>query len=665
MTMEAIAEETTDEALQAEHTPAGVAISVEMIAVLVLIAVAAALRLASLDQVSISATETRQALATWRDITPNAPGAAIIADTPILYWAQRIGFAVLGPTELAARVLTALAGVFLCISPLLFRGLIGRGRAFSIAVLLTLSPTVIAASRFGSGAIWAMCFAVVGLWALSRYWQTREAGYANGALVALLAVPLLGGPSGVALIIILAFAGGIGLVLSTVEAPDEADVPGDDYLASVRAEFAGFPWGSGLGLAVLVSLAVSTGFLIHPDGLSMIGESLGEFLRGFAGPVNDSDPIFFPLITALFYDTWLWGFAVVGVLLLFRQARLDFVERFLIGWITAAVAMSFVWQGAGAADALWLIIPLAALAAYAISDALTDNDTVTLWIDGFFDDEDAARRSVRLGKYVLALIAFGLMFMIAIHFQTIGRGFLIVPNGSLGGFIERAGESFFADNINSVIWLVISLLFMIVGYFLAASVWGNGPSGRGIFLGIVLFALMSGVGSGWRVSVAQAGNPVEVWHTVGTHPDADTLRSTLQAFTFRETRGQPGIPIAVLAEEDGIVAWEVRDFSGAYFINDVSEAQREQFALLPLGAGGTEVEPLAEGDTLDLGGSYVGQRFVMSEVWFIQYLDGFDVMAWWAQLQTRLQPIAVAEQTMILWVRQDIYDSAPVDFAAG
>lgn len=655
--MEAIADETAKaEVVPMQESPAGVAISVEMIAVVVLILLAAVLRLASLDSVSISAAETRQALATWREVSPNAPGTPIVSDTPSLFWAQRIGFSILGPTELAARMFTALAGVFLCVSPLLFRGLIGRVRAFSIALLLTFSPTVIAASRFSSGTVWAMCFAVIGLWALSRYWQTRQPGYGVGAVTGFVAMALLGGPSGVALALILAFGGFIGLALNTVEAPAEADVPGDDYLADVRQQFVNFPWGPGLGMALLVSAAVSTGFLIYPDGLGMVGEGLGGFVRGFAEPFNASDPIFYPLVTALFYDTWLWAFAVVAVVMLFRQARLDFVERFLIGWITAAVVVSFIWQGGVAADALWLVVPLAALAGYAISDALTDDDTVTLWIDGLFDDEDAARRSVRVGKYVLALVAFGLMIMMAIHFQTIGRGFFAVPGGSLGGFVERSGENAFANTINSVIWLVISLLFMVVGYFLAASVWGNGPSARGIFLGIVLFAVMSGVGSGWRVSVAQAGNPVEVWHTVGTHPDADTLRTTLQEFAFRETRGQPGIPIAVLAEEDGIIAWEIRDFSGAYFISDVSEAQREQFALLPLPEDGSEP---------DLGGSYVGQRFAITQVWFTQYLQGFDVMAWWAQLQTRPSAGSLTDLMVVLWVRQDVYESAPVDFAAG
>lgn len=657
--MQAIAEDSAENLTEtSDGAPGGVlVISMESVAIILLVLVALGLRVASLGAVPITQAEVQQAVGVWREVSPNAPGPEVISDSPMLFWAQRIGFVFLGSSELAARLLTALAGVFLALSPLLFRDVLGRVRAFSMALLLALSPTLVAASRFSNGTLWAMCFAMIGLWALSRYVQRGEASYGAAAVAMLMAVPLLGGPGGVALAVILVLGGVIALVLNTVEAPDEADVPGDDYLTTVRQSLKGFPAAAGLGIGALLSAAIATGFLIYPDGLSMVGESLGGFLSGFVEPGHPSDPIFFPLVTALFYDTFLWVFAAVAVVLLYRQSQLDYGERFLIGWLAAAMAMSFVWQGGGAAEALWIVVPLAALAAYAISDALADDDTITLWIDGFFENEAAARNTMRVGKWVLAAVSFGLMIMISLHFQEIGRGIHVIPDGTIGGFLERIGEAAFSQVLTSVIWLVISILFMVVGYFLAASIWGNGPAARGVLLGIVAFALMSGVGSGWRVSVAQVGNPVEVWHTVGTDPDAETLRITLQEFAFRETRGQPGIPIAIQADPNGIVAWEVRDFSGAYFVDDLSETRREQFILIPA-RGVEDSDP-------DLGGSYVGQNFVISQVWSTQFLQGLDFMPWWAQLQTRFRAEAVPGEAMVLWVRQDIYNSAPVNIPGG
>ena len=59
----------------------------------------------------------------------------------------------------------------------------------------------------------------------------------------------------------------------------------------------------------------------------------------------------------------------------------------------------------------------------------------------------------------------------------------------------------------------------------------------------------------------------------------------------------------------------------------------------------------------DLGGDYVGQEFVISHRWNLSALQGLDVLTWWAQRRTRSQH--APSDTMVLWLRQDIYNGVP------
>ena len=295
--------------------PVRLAVSGEFIAVLILISLSLMLRLVALGSVPIGDGEASQALSAWRSVSPQAPGEAIISDSPVLFWTQRVSFSLLGSNATLARFGTALAGIALSISPLLFRGLLGRARAYLFAILLTVSPVMLTASRFSSGAVWAMLFAVLGLWALWRYWdeENNHSLYGTLAIVASGALLFLAEPGGPVLALILSGAGLIVLFIMPLFAPDEQDIPGDDWLAIVRERFSDWPWASGLFVSALTIVAVNTGFMLLPDGLRMLGALLEEFLRGF---VHSQDtPAFFPFIVSLFYEPWLWGLASAVLLI--------------------------------------------------------------------------------------------------------------------------------------------------------------------------------------------------------------------------------------------------------------------------------------------------------------------------------------------------------------
>jgi predicted membrane-bound mannosyltransferase len=109
-------------------------ISVEFVAYLGLILLALVLRIAQLDAVPLSQPEAREALAAWRAVQPEVTGSAIVPESPLLFLFHSLSFTMLGGSEFTARIWTVLASIGLILTPLLFRNLLGRGRAFVVCV---------------------------------------------------------------------------------------------------------------------------------------------------------------------------------------------------------------------------------------------------------------------------------------------------------------------------------------------------------------------------------------------------------------------------------------------------------------------------------------------------------------------------------------------------
>ena len=628
-----------------------VVVTLEFILYAILIFSAFFFRIAELDSVSITESEIGQALSTYRIVLPESSGTTIAVESPSVFVAQTIAMTLLGGNELSARVLTALASLLLIASPLLFRDVLGRVRAFVIALLLVFSPVIFTASRLSSGMIWASLFLVLALWGLKIFWSKRhsdDASSANfyGVLVILgfAGMIFLSDAGGVILALIVGFALLASAVMSIVENPDD----NEDFMQQDRVNFYSLltqlPWVNGILASGIMIVTVSTLFMIYPSGLNAVSNVLDNFVRGFVES-NPDAPFLYPLITSIFYEPWLWIFSTITIVMLASQSRLTFIERFFAIWLAGAFLLSLVYQGGSAQHAIWLILPLIGLTSLIMADALDEDNTPTLWIGDLLDDDDLATNSARWGKWALAFVMFALMVMLSIHFQVIVRGFLDVDGGTLGNYFNRLGDSSFNLVTNSLIWLLITGLFISVGYFLGASIWGHTTTVRAGTLGLFAFVLMSGLGTGWNTAISRADSATELWYPTATHEHASVLRDVLGDFALRETQGEPDLPIAVLAPDDGVLAWLLRDFQNATYINTVSEAYQQQVVLVP-----DYVEPPV------LGASYVGQVYTLNEIWQL-HRGGLDILPWWITRDVRVVPQPL--DRIALWVRQDIFHSDP------
>jgi hypothetical protein len=351
---------------------------------------------------------------------------------------------------------------------------------------------------------------------------------------------------------------------------------------------------------------------------------------GISGLLNaqTNAPPFFALLTSLFYEPLLWLFALAGFVWLAQQGALTLTDRFLALWVVLGGIGGLIYQGTGPDHAAWLVIPLAGLVTVIIAESLQRDEHPFLDVPGW-------------GKPVGVVVLCALLLIFATNFQGVVRAFLHTVDGSPANVQP--------DPINTV-WTIIALLFIITGAGMVASLWGRTAALRIAALGVLVFGLVTSLGSGWGAAVTNADNPLEFWHVQPTSRETYLLRESLMELSQRESGGFPYLTIYAQADDSGVVGWLLRDFVNTRYISQPSEGRTQEVVLLP-----------GDADLPDLGGSYVGQSFIIERSWYTSALQGLELLPWWTQRRARTEPVPT--QVMVLWLRQDIYDG--VDFVPG
>lgn len=623
----------------------------EWFAYALLALVAFVLRFAELDTVPPRAGEIPNLLAIWR-------GQAI--DSPLVALAQTVGFQFLGGTVFAGRVLTALAGMAVALSPIAFRDELGRGRAFGLSVLLTTLPPLFITTRSAEGVVWGLLVTAFILRQTLTALQTGQKSRWTAALVGIFSLIVLTEPGGVILAALLVFASVAALIWQDTENELEDPIDEDDTepeisvsaWANFRAQTRRLPWESGLAIGALVAVAVTTLFF-NPNGLSHIGALLQGIVSLFSTATPDN------LIgVVLFQLPWTLVLAIGGVWVANREGW-PLVDRFFALWTVFALFAAIIIPGLSNAHALFLAVPLCGLASGALAAAFLDDRRRTLWADAESQagDELAAIYRPSNGRWILGVVVFALLILTSVHFQTIAREFLQVLDGSFASFFTRLQtNAVYVDVRIGILWAFIGTMFLLVGFFLAAGIWGNRATLQGYAVGVLIFLCITQTSTGWYAAVFNADDPVEAWDSPTTGRGYMLLSQTLDDFMMRESFGFSLLPITVVRDaasgvtEDGLLGWLLKD-QRVEFVDSLDEARAKPFVIVPDGYFEENLEP-------DLGGSYVGQKFVLSKAWSPNTLLGADVLTWWLQRQTRSQPYAV--QSVTLWVRQDVFEGAPI-----
>ena len=574
-----------------------------------LIAPGLLLRLAELDRILPNEQETRQALAAWRVLNPQLPGVQPLPESPLLFALQALLFSVFGASEVTARLPLALAGALLPLLPLLLQSVLGRARALAFCVLLAASPVLLLASRQSAAVVLSLLLTGLLLWVALRFAQSRQCHHAALATTMLVWLLLLVEPAA----IVLALMVGSSLIVALLWARSAAAQ--QDPLTLARDLLRSWPTGSALPPALLTAFLVATLFMLHPVGLAAVGELLAAFVTGFVTPRPGTLPLQ-ALQVALSFEPLLLLLALLRLLQL-RVREPGIVDRFLICWTLLAVATLLLWRGAGPEHALWLIVPLAGLASGLVAGLRTPSEgqrATPLWL-----------------MLLVGIASFALLALFSLHLQAFAR------NADLP-----------AAGIIHLVWMGLALLLLGLGCAWLAQEWGWPAALRACGGGALVLVLAASLGSGWTTAVTHADDPDGLWQVRPAAREAWLLRETLQTLAQRESGGFPRLELYAQADDRSLVGWLLRDFARLRYIERARDASGAGILLLPRSA-----EPPA------LTGDYVGQDFIMRRA---RSSAASGPLAGWVLAGN---DIVAPPETLVLWLRRDVYDGLSQDVGRG
>lgn len=533
------------------------------------------LRFAGLDGTSLNEFEATAALPAYQLAGGGQPA---LGAQPGYVLLTSLVFGLIGSSEFLARLWPALFGLALVALPYFWRDLLGKKAALVLAFLLAIDPGLVAVSRLAGGAMIALSATLM---ALTAWRGGRPVPAGVLAAVALLAAPTV--YVGVA---------AAGLVWVSLRIPIEVDKDG------VR--------NAGLG-ALAVLLLGATLFFSVPQGLAGVGGTLSAFIGGI------SPLAAFGLGATLFT---LVGYAfpalIFGGLGIWRAWRRDEpVGRMLSLFAIFALALILVNPNRQAADLLWVVLPLWALAAQAISVYL------------------AAPRD----EPVAAIGEAGLMLLLAAFLvPTLARaadfGFLLAasPENPLPSISSQGMITLFVLGIAGLATALIALG------------WSRRAAAQGLAWAVAAVFALFLLSASSRFSRQELTAANELWSPGPAAGQLGILRETLSDLSFWNEGQQAALPIEVRSESSALL-WALRDH------DRVDSAAAPALAITT-----------AEGEMPAEFAAYRGQSFALSvqRAW-----DGWppNFFAWFLFRQAPTQ-----SQQLILWANADLFaDAGSVD----
>lgn len=570
---------------------------------------AAGLRFYALGAQPLRESEAAQALAAWRFLGLGTWDLRL-GYSPLLFLGNVFGFALLGASEAMARLVPALSGTALALLPYFLRRRLGRSGALVASILLALSPSTLFFSRYLGGEVVVAACVLAILVGFFGYLDSQQPKYAY-LMAATLALSLSTAPLVYTFILIF---GTFLLLLGLVYRLADVDIGWSAVLAAWRTARGekDLLKNSAVVLAVVLVL-VCTAFLLNFAGLPAALDFLPTWLAQL-GPQPGSQPWYYYFQLLVLYEPLILVFGLIGLVYYYLSQR-DLLTTFLLYWTMAAAVIYTLAGQKAAGNVLLLVLPLALLASSMIR---------CLW------DQLAQAAALRTEPQDEAWGAEGL-------FAALSLPVVVFFAIQLAGY-ATTGQA---------IYLYLALVALVVLPSLVALCWmwlGQGPALRcGGIISLLVLAMLT-VSLSVGLNYHRAADPREPMVAEATSSGIIDLVTTLE----RVSSHQDGDPhtIAVTVEESigPVLAWQLRDFRNTRFVEQLSPAIETPVVITP-----------AEEEEPTLGGSYVGQSFVLQATWNPQGLTRTERVRW---LLYRDAPTPVRSRGVVLWVKQANSESA-------
>ena len=504
---------------------------------LLVVTVAAVLRLANLGAVPLSPEEAQEAFAVWRFWQPEA-GEITFAYRPAYFTLTSLPMLMLGDGDAIMRLVPALFGVALTLLPWLWRRYLGVTGALTASLLLAVSPAATITARTAGGSAIALTAVLLLLIAWTRY---LDEGHRAWLMVAFAAVGTGLASDGL-------FLSGVATVgaawLAQARYGPHLSLQASTNGRRLRREHVRVAAVAG----VAVFLGLATTFFLNLGGLGAAGGIVGAWLGRFGLPTSlltwvspvlafgrYEVAILLPGTVAIFWASW--------------QGKP--LPVFLVYWFTAGLLLSLMQPGV-VENALLLAMPAALLVGHFVHDAFR----------------------VPAGRNGWAVFIL-LLVLGSVAFVNFARYLRLTPHNTAAGFGLLA--------VVAVGMLVVAINFV--------RTWDSSAALQGTLAAVLVFLALYGWGTAWWLGQEGANDPRERWVTVGTDDDVRLLRETMIETSWQRAGAARDADI-LAAVEHPVLRWYLRDFRDVQMGTMTPPKAQSQMMITPA----TEEEPPAGSD---------------------------------------------------------------------
>jgi len=413
-----------------------------------------------------------------------------------------LSFFVLQSSNFAARLVPALFGAALTLTPFYFRDRLGSKPALVLAFLIAFDPGLLANSRLAGSSVIALA-AVLFAWGLWRAGNVRAAGIWAG-------IALLGGPQFWPGLIGLAVTSGLLRGMIVKESGSSEPEPFDRQRLMTCVAF-----------AVGTYLLVGSFFLLAAGGLSA---GLAAIPAYFGGWIDYSDVPGWRLLLALaVYELLALLFGVAG--LVRGILRRDGLVISLGVWLAVTLVLASAYPSRQVADLGWALIPLLALAALEVSN----------WL---IPVQDGKWETFAMAAFTVAILTF-----VAMNFSSI----------ALTSMDPIALQLRWGILIGSIVLLGVSILMVAYGWSfpvaLQGSLWG--------FLTVFsMFTLSTTLAAGGL----RTYRTVEMWPVGPQTKQAVPLLGQMNDFSRGKTGVKASLDVTLAGVDSPSLRWILRDW---------------------------------------------------------------------------------------------------------
>lgn len=580
------------EAVEAEPR-ASVVVTAEMVMYAAILGVAAILRLWNLAASPLSAREAAQAIAAFDGVSM-PPGGS-----PVLFGINQVLFGLFGATvtDGGVRLAAAVIGTIMVLLPFLFRSHIGRYGALGAALMLAVSPTLVAASRSLDGSIVAAACALATIGFGLRYFTMQKRIDLIGLAIAI----GLGLTSGPGLIT-------IGLVLLPALSIVYYWIASDEDRARVQQlRREAHTWRDALLIGGVTCLLAATGLFLRPTGLANVPESMSAWLGAWSALDSIGALRLFQIL--IVYEPLIVFFGLAGLFMSLR--RVSGLIMLLSVWTIGAFMVALLQPGRQVLDLVLVLTPLALLGGVLIDRLAHDLEQHGAWkAEGLF--------------WLVAAVVLG---FVAINAAQTATG--IVSSGLVLGMPLSSSWSLSLGTL---------LLAVVIGAVFVLLIGWQATLRAATVTLFVLLAVIS-FSSAWNLTQMRAGNPRELmWGPTTTSLEVSALREAIEAASKRRTGFLDQARVAVtLPQDDPVIRWTLRNFKQAQYNAVVSD-----LAPIIVAPQGSTFPPFVPD-------AYQGMPFHTETLWEPSQLTDNDLLRWWFYRESDSAPLPV--KTYVVWVK--------------